>query len=129
MIQSFRHKDLKPFCETGSKAGIVADHAKRLRVLLARLDAASKPEDIDLPGARLRALSGTWHGYWAVNVSGQLAAYLSVRRGGSPAMWITSIIIDPPQENPRLESRAELRVREAHHVVYTVTHGRCCHEP
>ena len=50
MIQSFRHKDLKPFCETGSKAGIVADHAKRLRVLLARLDAASKPEDMDLPG-------------------------------------------------------------------------------
>ena len=68
MIQSFRHKGLKPFYETGSKAGIVADHAKRLRVLLARLDAASKPEDIDLPGARLRALSGTWHGYWAVNV-------------------------------------------------------------
>ena len=70
MIQSFRHKDLKPFCETGSKAGIVADHAKRLRALLARLDAASKPEDMDLPGARLHALSGTWHGYWAVNVSG-----------------------------------------------------------
>ncbi len=39
------------------------------------------------------------------------------------------IIIDPPQGNPRLESREELRVREAHHVVYYVTHGRCCHEP
>ena len=70
MIQSFRHKDLKPFCETGSKAGIVADHAKRLRALLARLDAASKPEDIDLPGAHLRAFRGKWRGYSAVNVSG-----------------------------------------------------------
>ncbi len=70
MIQSFRHKGLKLFYETGSKAGIVADHAKRLRVLLARLDAASKPEDMNLPGARLHPLSGEWRGYWAVNVSG-----------------------------------------------------------
>lgn len=70
MIQSFRHKGLKQFYETGSKAGIVTDHAKRLRVLLARLDAASKPEDMDLPGAHLHALSGKWRGYWAVNVSG-----------------------------------------------------------
>ena len=70
MIQSFRHKGLKLFYETGSKAGIVADHAKRLRVLLARLDAASRPEDMNLPGARLHPLSGEWRGYWAVNVSG-----------------------------------------------------------
>jgi proteic killer suppression protein len=70
MIQSFRHKGLKLFYETGSKAGIVADHAKRLRVLLARLDAASKPEDMNLPGARLHPLGGEWRGYWAVNVSG-----------------------------------------------------------
>ncbi len=70
MIQGFRHKGLRQFYETGSKAGIVADHAKRLRVLLARLDAASKPEDMDLPGARLHALSGKWRDYWAVNVSG-----------------------------------------------------------
>ena len=70
MIQSFRHKGLKQFYETGSKAGIVADHAKRLRVLLARLDAASKPEDMDLPGAQLHALRGKWRGYWTVSVSG-----------------------------------------------------------
>ena len=70
MIQGFRHKGLKLFYETGSKAGIVADHAKRLRVLLARLDAASRPEDMNLPGARLHPLSGEWRGYWAVNVSG-----------------------------------------------------------
>lgn len=50
MIRSFRHKGLKLFYETGSKAGIVADHAKRLRALRARLDAASRPEDMNLSG-------------------------------------------------------------------------------
>ncbi len=70
MIQGFRHKGLKQFYETGSKAGIVVDHAKRLRVLLARLDAASRPEDMALPGARLHPLDGDMRGFWSVNVSG-----------------------------------------------------------
>jgi len=70
MIKGFRHKGLKRFYETGSKAGISADHAKRLRTLLARLDAASQPEDMDLSGARLHPLGGDMEGFWAVNISG-----------------------------------------------------------
>jgi len=31
---------------------------------------------------------------------------------------VPGFFIDPPQGNPRLESREEWRVREAHHVVY-----------
>ena len=70
MIQGFRHKGLQQFYETGNKAGIIAEHEKRLKVLLARLNAAQVPQDMDLPGARLHPLKGTMNGFWAVWVSG-----------------------------------------------------------
>jgi Plasmid maintenance system killer protein len=70
MIQRFRHKGLRQFYETGSKAGIIADHAKRLSLLLVRLDAATQPQDMDLPGTRLHPLKGDMDGFWAVWVSG-----------------------------------------------------------
>ncbi len=70
MIKSFRHKGLKAFYSTGSKAGIQAKHADRLRLILARLDAAYEAEDMDLPGLRLHKLTGDLKGYWAVDVSG-----------------------------------------------------------
>ena len=66
MIRSFRHRGLERFYRTGSKAGIQPKHAKRLRVQLGRLDAASDPEDMNLPGWRLHALKGELHGHWAV---------------------------------------------------------------
>jgi proteic killer suppression protein len=70
MIISFRHKGLKQFYETGSKAGIQAQQAGRLRLILARLDAAREPRDMNLPGLRLHPMSGDLAGYWSVSVSG-----------------------------------------------------------
>ncbi|MEX2242127.1 MAG: type II toxin-antitoxin system RelE/ParE family toxin, partial [Burkholderiales bacterium] len=43
MIRGFRHKGLRRFFETGSKSGIQAQHADRLRLILAQLGAATKP--------------------------------------------------------------------------------------
>lgn len=45
MIRDFRHKGLKRFFETGSKAGIQAAHAAHLRLILGWLDAATRPFD------------------------------------------------------------------------------------
>jgi proteic killer suppression protein len=70
VIRSFRHKGLEKFYRTGSKAGIAAAHAKRLRLILGRLDAAHEPQDMALPGLRLHSLSAAFKGYWAVDVSG-----------------------------------------------------------
>ena len=42
MIQSFRHKGLRQFYESGSLAGIQPAHAKRLRMQLAALSFASR---------------------------------------------------------------------------------------
>ena len=70
MIRSFKHKGLARFFQTGSTTGIQADHAKRLRLILARLHAATNPQDMDLPGLRLHKLSAKRAGTWSVSVSG-----------------------------------------------------------
>ncbi len=48
MIKSFRHKGLKRFFETGSFAGIQANHANRLRMQLTALDTAQTIDDMDM---------------------------------------------------------------------------------
>lgn len=70
MIKEFRHRGLERFFLSGSKAGIQAKHADRLRLILARLHAANGPEDMDLPGLALHPLSGNRKGTWSVQVSG-----------------------------------------------------------
>ena len=70
MIRSFKHKGLARFFETGSKAGIQAQHAERLRLILAQLNAAAAPDDLGLPGLRLHPLRGDRKGTWSVWVSG-----------------------------------------------------------
>lgn len=70
MIKSFQHKGLKVFYETGSTRGIRADHAKRLKRILAVLEQAQNPDDADMPGFRLHLLKGDLAEYWAIIVSG-----------------------------------------------------------
>lgn len=70
MIKSFAHKGIKTFFETGSKAGIQAAHAPKLRLQLATLNRAKKPDDMAAPGWRLHALKGNMAGHWAITVNG-----------------------------------------------------------
>ena len=66
MIRSFRHKGLKRFFETGSKAGIQAAHAVRLRLMLTRLDSSHVPQDMNASGWKLHPLKGDLAGHWAI---------------------------------------------------------------
>jgi proteic killer suppression protein len=70
MIKSFRHKGIEAFFRTGSKAGIQAHHAGRLKTMLFTLDLAVKPTDMNASGWRLHTLTGKLKGYWSVSVSG-----------------------------------------------------------
>ncbi|MEW6039687.1 MAG: type II toxin-antitoxin system RelE/ParE family toxin [Pseudomonadota bacterium] len=70
MIKDSRHKGLQAFFETGSKAGIQAEHANKLARQLAVLNTAKAAEEMDLPGWRLHPLKGSMAGLWAVKVSG-----------------------------------------------------------
>ncbi len=70
MIQSFRHKGLRRFYESGSSAGIQPRHAKRLQMLLTALDTAQSIEDMNIPGFRLHPLKGEERDRWSVWVNG-----------------------------------------------------------
>ena len=56
MILSFKHKGLERFYRTGAKSGIIANQANKLRLILARLDASTNAQDMNLPGLYLPSL-------------------------------------------------------------------------
>lgn len=71
MIKSFRHKGLQAFFEQGTKAGIQAAHAPRLARMLARLNDATAPQDMNVPGWNLHPLKGLkLKGHFSVWVNG-----------------------------------------------------------
>jgi proteic killer suppression protein len=70
MIKDFRHKGIRNFFMTGSKAGIQPKHAERLRKQLFALDNAKSEKDMNAPGWKLHPLHGDLEGHWAVSVSG-----------------------------------------------------------
>lgn len=81
MIQTFRHKGLRRFFESGSATGIQPHHANRLRMLLVALDTAQSIEDMDIPGFRLHPLKGAERGRWAVWVNGNWRVTFEFRDG------------------------------------------------
>jgi toxin HigB-1 len=68
MIRSFRHKGLQRLYDDADRRGVIAEHALKLRDILARLDAARAAADMDIPGFRLHALKGGLKGVWSVTV-------------------------------------------------------------
>ena len=83
MIKSFKHKGLKKFYETGSKQGVNPEHVFRLRLILARLDASSDPEDMNLPGLGLHSLKGPLKTFWSVSVSGNWRVIFQFENGNA----------------------------------------------
>ncbi len=83
MISSIRHKGLRRFYETGSKSGIQAKHAARLRLQLAALDTAQSFDDMDIPGFRLHPLKGKSRGRWSIWVSGNWRLTFEFRDGNA----------------------------------------------
>lgn len=70
MIRQFRHSGLEKFFLKGTKSGIQAQHSNRIRLILGRLHASGKPQDMNLPGLGLHELRGNRKGTWSVKVSG-----------------------------------------------------------
>ncbi|WP_371744358.1 type II toxin-antitoxin system RelE/ParE family toxin [Psychrosphaera sp. B3R10] len=55
---------------SGSTVGIQKKHEKKLRLILANLDQAEEPDDMDLPGLFMHQLIGDRKDIWSVRVSG-----------------------------------------------------------
>lgn len=70
MIRGFRHKGLRQLHETGSTHGVQPAHERKLRRILATLDAAATPNELDLPGYGLHLLKGRMKGRWSITVNG-----------------------------------------------------------
>jgi proteic killer suppression protein len=69
MIRTFRHKGLERFFFTGSRRGILPEHADKIARILDRLDASISPSDMNLPGYRLHELKGQDAGTWSVTIN------------------------------------------------------------
>jgi len=70
MIKTFKHKGLHAFFTTGSLSGIQPHHSAKLRRQLIRLDLAKNASDMNIPGWKLHALSGSLAGHYSVTVNG-----------------------------------------------------------
>ncbi|PKR89172.1 plasmid maintenance system killer [Pleomorphomonas diazotrophica] len=70
MIRTFRNKALAELFETGQSAKIDVKMRKRILLRLDRLDAAQRPEDMNLPGFDFHALNGFNPTRYTVHVNG-----------------------------------------------------------
>lgn len=70
MIRGFRHKGLRRLYEDDDPRGVNPSQVKRLKVILARLDAAKTVAELQVCGSIL--LKGDLNGFWAVDVSGNV---------------------------------------------------------
>ena len=70
MIRTFRNKALAELFETGQSAKIDVKMRRRILLRLDRLDAAQRPEDMNLPGFDFHALNGFNPTRYTVHVNG-----------------------------------------------------------
>jgi toxin HigB-1 len=70
LIETFRHKGLRQLFEEGNPKGVNADHLRKIRQILAFLDAANVLEDLNYPTFRLHPLKGELKGFWSLSVNG-----------------------------------------------------------
>ena len=70
MIRRFRHRGLKRLYENNDRRGVAAEHVEKIARVLAWLDVATRPDQLNLPGFRLHRLQGDLKEYWSVTVRG-----------------------------------------------------------
>ena len=70
MIRSVRSKALRRLAEHGDASKLSVPNVARIERILARLDAALVPEDMNLPGYRFHGLKGRDKGRFAIDASG-----------------------------------------------------------
>jgi toxin HigB-1 len=68
VIRGFRHRGLRRLFLRGETKGIHADQLQKVENILAVLNRANKPQDMNLPGFKLHRLSGDLKDFWSVTV-------------------------------------------------------------
>lgn len=83
MIRTFKHRGLKRLYERGDQSQMGSEYLSRIEDIIARLDIAVSPYDLNLPGYGLHQLKGNLKGFWAVKVSGNWRIVFRFRDGGA----------------------------------------------
>jgi toxin HigB-1 len=68
MIRRFRHRGLRRLYENDDRRELNPEYADKIARMLARLDVATQPRQLDVPGFRLHALRGDLAGHWSITV-------------------------------------------------------------
>ena len=68
MIRTFRHRGLRRLFKNDDRRGLNPEHVEKIARVLALLQRASRPEDMDLPGYRLHPLKGELAEFWSVTI-------------------------------------------------------------
>ena len=82
VIQSFKHKGLKQLFEKGTVRGVRADQLAKIENILAVLNRARNPKDMDLPGFGLHRLKGDLKEFWSVTVRANWRIIFRFENGG-----------------------------------------------
>jgi toxin HigB-1 len=69
VIRGFRHRGLRRLFEKGDRSKVPPDQLEKIENILAILDRATEPDDMDLPGFRPHPLKGGLKGFWAVRAN------------------------------------------------------------
>ena len=70
MIHRFHHRGLKILYDKDDRRGVHSELIEKTARVLARLDVATRPEQLKLPGFGLHRLEGDLAGYWSIAVRG-----------------------------------------------------------
>ena len=81
MIKTIRHRGMKRIFRRGDTSGVGAGELSRIEDVLAHLDSAMRPSDLDLPGYRLHPLRGALKGHWRVELSGNWRIIFRMKDG------------------------------------------------
>jgi proteic killer suppression protein len=68
MIHSFKSRALKSLWEKGATKGIDPKSLGKIKRILSALNAATKPEDMNLPSFRFHEIKGDRKGQYAITV-------------------------------------------------------------
>ena len=71
MIRRFQHRGLRRVYENDDPRGVNSELVEKTARVLARLDVATQPEQLNLPGFQLHRLEGDFAGYWSVTVEAE----------------------------------------------------------
>ena len=70
MILDFRHSGLERLYKLDDESKIPPEFVKKGKRIIDRLDVATQPSDMRLPGLELHKLKGNLKDHWTVKVSG-----------------------------------------------------------